>query len=237
MITATMRVLLVEDELDLGHALKSALEDIGYVVDLALDGEEAWAYLLEEPIPYTLGVFDWMLPEVSGLELCRRLRLKGNALPVLMLTARDGLTDKVMGLDAGADDYLVKPFDIPELLARMRALLRRPPQLQSRRLRVGGIELNYDTHSVQWHSITIALTLKEFQLLEYFMQHPNQVLSSEQIRRRLWETGESPISNIVAAQVRLLRRKLATSGSSLPIETVFGVGYRLNSAVIDSPTP
>jgi len=232
-----MRVLLVEDELDLGHALKSALEDIGYVVDLALDGEEAWAYLLEEPIPYTLGVFDWMLPEVSGLELCRRLRLKGNALPVLMLTARDGLTDKVMGLDAGADDYLVKPFDIPELLARMRALLRRPPQLQSRRLRVGGIELNYDTHSVQWHSITIALTLKEFQLLEYFMQHPNQVLSSEQIRRRLWETGESPISNIVAAQVRLLRRKLATSGSSLPIETVFGVGYRLNSAVIDSPTP
>jgi len=232
-----MRVLLVEDELDLGHALKSALEDIGYVVDLALDGEEAWAYLLEEPIPYTLGVFDWMLPEVSGLELCRRLRLKGNALPVLMLTARDGLTDKVMGLDAGADDYLVKPFDTPELLARMRALLRRPPQLQSRRLRVGGIELNYDTHSVQWHSITIALTLKEFQLLEYFMQHPNQVLSSEQIRRRLWETGESPISNIVAAQVRLLRRKLATSGSSLPIETVFGVGYRLNSAVIDSPTP
>jgi DNA-binding response OmpR family regulator len=153
-----------------------------------------------------------------------------------MLTAKDGLTDKVTGLDAGADDYLVKPFDVSELLARMRALLRRPPQMQARRLRIGRLELDYDTHSVQWQSATIALTLKEFQLLEYFMQHPNQVLSSEQIRRRLWETGESPISNIVAAQVRLLRRKLATSGAPSPIETVFGVGYRLNSAVIDSAT-
>jgi len=231
-----MRVLLVEDEPDLGRALKDALEDVGYVVDLALDGGDAWAYLLEEPIPYTLAVFDWMLPEISGLELCRLLRAKGNSLPVLMLTAKDSMTDKVMGLDAGADDYLVKPFDISELLARMRALLRRPPQLQSRRLQIGRLELDYDTHSVQWQGATIALTLKEFQLLEYFMQHPNQVLSSEQIRRRLWETGESPISNIVAAQVRLLRRKLATSGGSPPIETVFGVGYRLNSAVIDSAT-
>ncbi len=178
-----------------------------------------------------------MLPEISGLELCRRLRTKGNCLPVLMLTAKDSLTDKVMGLDAGADDYLVKPFDVPELLARIRAMLRRPPQMQSRRLRIGRLELDYDTHSVQWQGATITLTLKEFQLLEYFMQHPNQVLSSEQIRRRLWETGESPISNIVAAQVRLLRRKLATSGSEPPIETVFGVGYCLDSAVIANATP
>lgn len=225
-----MRVLLVEDELDLGQALKEALEDVGYIVDLACDGGEAWVYLLEEPTPYTLAVFDWMLPEISGLELCRRLRLKGNSLPVLMLTAKDGLTDKISGLDAGADDYLVKPFELSELLARMRALLRRPPQMQSRRLCLGGIELDYDTHSVQREGETIALTLKEFQLLEYFMQHPNQVLSSEQIRRRLWETGESPLSNIVAAQVRLLRRKLATTNNSAtPIETVFGVGYRLNT--------
>ncbi len=224
-----MRVLLVEDEADLGYALKEALEEVGYVVDLALDGGEAWAYLLAEPIPYTLAVFDWMLPSVSGLELCRRLRSKGNSLPVLMLTAKDALTDKIAGLDAGADDYLVKPFDIPELLARLRALLRRPSQLQSRQLQVGGLELDYNSHSVQRHGKTIALTLKEFQLLEYFMQHPNQVLSSDQIRHRLWETGESPISNIVAAQVRLLRRKLGTSDHEPLIETVFGVGYRLNS--------
>ncbi len=223
-----MRILLVEDEPDLGYALKDALEDVGYVVDLLLDGGDAWAYLLTEPIPYTLAVLDWMLPGISGLELCQQLRERGCALPVLMLTAKDGLTDKIVGLDAGADDYLVKPFDIPELLARMRALLRRPPQLQSRRLRVGGLELDYNTHSVQRQGQTIPLTLKEFQLLEYFMQHPNQVLTSEQIRRRLWETGESPISNIVAAQVRLLRRKLATNDRLPPIETVFGVGYRLN---------
>ena len=225
-----MRVLLVEDEPDLGHALKSALEDVGYIVDLVLDGGEAWAYLLTEPIPYTLAVFDWMLPGVSGLELCQRLRLKGNSLPVLMLTAKDTLTDKITGLDAGADDYLVKPFDIPELLARLRALLRRPPQVQSHRLIVGELELDYNTHSVQRHGKTIGLTLKEFQLLEYFMQHPNQVLSGDQIRRRLWETGESPISNIVAAQVRLLRRKLQDSNFQPLIETVFGVGYRLNFA-------
>lgn len=225
-----MRVLLVEDEPDLGHALKSALEDVGYVVDLVLDGGEAWAYLLAEPIPYTLAVFDWMLPGISGLELCQRLRSKGNSLPVLMLTAKDTLTDKITGLDAGADDYLVKPFDIPELLARLRALLRRPPQVQSHRLTVGELELDYNTHSVQRHGKTIGLTLKEFQLLEYFMQHPNQVLSSDQIRRRLWETGESPISNIVAAQVRLLRRKLQGSSLQPLIETVFGVGYRLNLA-------
>lgn len=229
-----MRVLLVEDELDLGHALKSALEDVGYVVDLVLDGGEAWDYLLAEPIPYTLAVFDWMLPGISGLELCRQLRSKGNSLPVLMLTAKDGLTDKIAGLDAGADDYLVKPFDIPELLARLRALLRRPPQIQSRRLRVGELELDYNTHSVQRHGETIVLTLKEFQLLEYFMQHPNQVLSSDQIRRRLWETGESPTSNIVAAQVRLLRRKLATSDREALIETIFGVGYRLNAVTSDT---
>ncbi len=232
-----MRVLLVEDEPDLSRALKDALEDVGYVVDLVLDGGEAWAYLLTEPNPYTLAVFDWMLPGISGFELCQRLRSKGNFLPVLMLTAKDGLSDKIAGLDAGADDYLVKPFDIPELLARMRALLRRPPQLQSRRFQVGELELDYDTHSIQRHGKTIALTLKEFQLLEYFMQHPNQVLSSEQIRRRLWETGESPISNIVAAQVRLLRRKLADSSPKPLIETVFGVGYRLNPTVNGGSNP
>lgn len=226
-----MRVLLVEDEPNLGCTLKDALEDMGCVVDLVLDGIEAWAYLLAEPIPYTLAVFDWRLPGISGLELCRRLRLKGNSLPVLMLTVKVGLTNKIAGLDAGADDYLVKPFDISELLFRLRVLLCRPPQLQYHRLQVGQMLLDYNTYSVQRHGATITLTLKEFQLLEYFMQYPNQVLSSDQIRRRLWKKGESPpTSNIVAAQVRLLRRKLATSGCEPLIETVFGVGYRLNSA-------
>jgi DNA-binding response OmpR family regulator len=221
----TMRVLLVEDEPDLGMALKDALEREGYVVDLVLNGGEAWAYLQIEPLPYSLAVIDWMLPELSGLELCQWLRSHGKSLPVLMLTAKDTLSDKVTGLDAGADDYLVKPFDVPELLARLRSLLRRPPQLQPRQLKVGDIALNYDTYCVQCSSKTTSLTLKEFQLLEYLMQHPNQVLTSEQIRRRLWETGAEPLSNIVAAQIRLLRRKLAEIDRASQIETVVGIGY------------
>lgn len=225
-----MRVLLVEDDRDLGLALKAALEDAGYVIDLAEDGGEALAYLQTDPIPYSVAVVDWMLPTLSGVELCQWLRSRQNPLPVLMLTAKDTLLDKIAGLDAGADDYLVKPFDVPELLARLRALLRRPLQLQPRQLRVGELELDYDTHSVQAHCKTAALTLKEFQLLEYFMQHPNQILSSEQIRRRLWESGSEPLSNIVAAQIRLLRRKLTEVTSESPIETVIGIGYRFNAA-------
>jgi DNA-binding response OmpR family regulator len=224
-----MRVLLVEDDPDLGLALKAALEDEGYIVDLVQDGGDASAYLQVDPLPYTLAIVDWMLPVMSGVELCQWLRARGNALPVLMLTAKDTLVDKIAGLDAGADDYLVKPFDVPELLARLRALLRRPPQLQSRQLRSGGLELDYDTHSVQTEDKTVTLTLKEFQLLEYFMQHPNQILSSEQIRRRLWESGNEPLSNIVAAQIRLLRRKLTEVTPAPLIETVTGIGYRFNA--------
>jgi DNA-binding response OmpR family regulator len=224
-----MRVLLVEDDRDLGLALKAALEEEGYIIDLVQDGGEALAYLQTDPIPYSLAVLDWMLPVMSGVELCQWLRSTGNPLPVLMLTAKDTLVDKIAGLDAGADDYLVKPFDVPELLARLRALLRRPPQLQSRQLQVGGLELNYDTYSVQAHDKTTILTLKEFQLLEYFMQHPNQILSSEQIRRRLWESGSEPLSNIVAAQIRLLRRKLMEVTTAPLIETVTGIGYRFHA--------
>lgn len=224
-----MRVLLVEDDPDLGVALKSALEDEGYIVDLSQDGGDAIAYLQTDPVPYNLAIVDWMLPVMSGVDLCRWLRSQGNALPVLMLTAKDTLVDKIAGLDAGADDYLVKPFDVPELLARLRALLRRSPQLQSRQLRVGELELNYDMHSVQTANKAVTLTFKEFQLLEYFMQHPNQILSSEQIRRRLWESGNEPLSNIVAAQIRLLRRKLAEVQTAPLVETVTGIGYRFNA--------
>ena len=224
-----MRLLLVEDELDLGLALKSALEDEAYIVDLAHDGGDAMAYLRSDPIPYSLAVVDWMLPVMSGVKLCQWLRSKGNALPVLMLTAKDKLINKIAGLDAGADDYLVKPFEVPELLARLRALLRRPPQLQSRKLRVCSLELDYDTYTIQTEDKTIVLTFKEFQLLEYFMLHPNQILSRDQIRRRLWESGNEPLSNIVAAQIRLLRRKLAKLQTESLIETVTGVGYRFNA--------
>jgi DNA-binding response OmpR family regulator len=150
-----------------------------------------------------------------------------------MLTAKDQMEDKVAGLDAGADDYLVKPFGMAELLARLRALQRRSPQLQPQQLTVGNLTLDYSTRTVCFQNPlaeqqVILLTTKEFQLLEYFMKHPNQVVTSDQIRNQLWEVSAEPISNVVAAQVRLLRRKLASSNRLDLIETLHGIGYRFN---------
>ena len=227
-----MRILLVEDEPDLGAAIKRTLNQEAYIVDWTLDGAEAWGLLESQWMEYTLGVFDWLLPGLSGLELCKRLRSRQNPLPVLMLTAKDRMEDKVAGLDAGADDYLVKPFGMEEFLARVRALQRRSPQLQPQQLRAGHLVLNYDTHTACLENPAesqepMPLTHKEFQLLEYFMRHPNQILTREQILNCLWELGVEPTSNVVAAQVRLLRRKLAQHGLTHLIETVYGIGYRL----------
>lgn len=229
-----MRLLLVEDEPDLGAAIKRVLTHEAYVVDWVVDGTEAWAYLENQRTEYTLAIFDWLLPGMSGLELCRRLRAKNNPMPVLMLTAKDRMEEKIMGLDAGADDYLVKPFGMAELLARLRALRRRSPQLQQRQLQAGNLILDYGTHAVTCQQPTgekqvIPLTTKEFQLLEYFMKHPNQIVSRDQIMNQLWEIGVEPISNVVAAQMRLLRRKLAEGNSEFLLETIYGIGYRLNT--------
>lgn len=227
-----MRVLLVEDEPDLGAAIKRTLTEQKYLVDWVLDGNEAWAYLDNSWTQYTLAIFDWMLPGLSGLELCKRLRQNKNPLPVLMLTAKDSMEDKVAGLDAGADDYLVKPFGMAELLARLRALQRRSPQFQPQELSVGNLTLDYGNSTVSYNfpgdKQVILLTNKEFQLLEYFMKHPNQIVTTEQIRYQLWEVSSETISNVVAAQMRLLRRKLTNSGCANLIETLHGLGYRLN---------
>ncbi len=228
-----MRVLLVEDEPDLGAAIKRTLTQQKYLVDWVLDGTEAWAYLENSWTQYTLAIFDWMLPGISGLELCKRLRYQKNPLPVLMLTAKDRMEDKVAGLDAGADDYLVKPFGMAELLARLRALQRRSPQFQPQELTVGNLTLDYGNNLVVSQNAAgnkheIPLTNKEFQLLEYFMKHPNQIVTTEQIRNQLWEVNAEPISNVVAAQMRLLRRKLAHNGCENIIETLHGMGYRFN---------
>ncbi|WP_414566868.1 two-component system response regulator RppA [Nostoc sp. CCY 9925] len=228
-----MRLLLVEDEPDLGTAIKRTLTQQKYLIDWVLDGNEAWTYLEDSWTQYTVAIFDWMLPGISGLELCKKLRYHKNPLPVLMLTAKDTMEDKVTGLDAGADDYLVKPFGMAELLARLRALQRRSPQFQPQELTIGNLTLNYAnnlvvTQNSHGNKQEISLTNKEFQLLEYFMKHPNQIVTTEQIRNQLWEVNAEPISNVVAAQMRLLRRKLANSGCENAIETLHGIGYRLN---------
>ncbi len=231
-----MRLLLVEDEPDLGAAIKRTLEQEAYIVDWVQDGMEAWNYLDNPQTEYTAAIFDWLVPGLSGIELCQRLRADRNFLPILMLTAKDTEADKVTGLDAGADDYLVKPFGMAELLARLRALQRRSPQIQSQQLQVGNLTLDYAAHTLYYEdnyedakrkpSVRV-LSNKEFQLLEYFMRHPNQILTRDQILNQLWEWGAEPESNVVAAQVRLLRRKLAEMGCDRAIETVYGLGYRL----------
>ncbi|MGB3508303.1 MAG: two-component system response regulator RppA [Microcoleaceae cyanobacterium] len=228
-----MRVLLVEDESDLGAAIKRVLHQESYVVDWAINGTIAWEYLESQLTLYRLAIVDWLLPGLSGLELVKLLRQKKSALPVLMLTAKDSMADKVIGLDAGADDYLVKPFGMAELLARLRALQRRSPEIQPQQLQVGNLILDYGTNTIclinkNQEKQVIFLTHKEFVLLEYFLRHPQQILSRDQILARLWELDAEPISNVVAAQIRLLRRKLSDSGCEDLIETVYGLGYRLN---------
>jgi DNA-binding response OmpR family regulator len=228
-----MRILLVEDEPDLGVAIKRTLHQESYVVDWAVNGTIAWEYLESQLPLYRLAIVDWLLPGFSGLELVRFLRQKNSPLPVLMLTAKDSMADKVMGLDAGADDYLVKPFGMAELLARLRALQRRSPEIQPQQLQVGNIILDYGTNTVclineNQEKQAIELTHKEFILLEYFLRHPQQILNRDQILAQLWELDAEPISNVVAAQVRLLRRKLTAHGCGDLIETVYGLGYRFN---------
>lgn len=230
-----MRILLVEDEPDLGSAIEKTLTRNRYIVDWTQDGMEAWSYLTQPQTQYTVAVIDWMLPGLSGIELCKRLRAQGSPLPVLMLTARDSLTDRVTGLDAGADDYLVKPFGMVELLARLRALQRRSPQFQPQNFQVGSLMLDYGSSALVLHpqesATKVILTAKEFQLLEYLMKHANQIVSTEQIRNYLWTVNSESASNVVAAQMRLLRRKLADQGITDAIETVYGLGYRLNLTV------
>lgn len=228
-----MRVLLVEDEVDLGTAIQRSLKQEKYVVDWVLNGKEAWDYLDRQPTEYSVAILDWMLPQLSGLELCKRLRKNQNPLPVILLTAKDRIEDRVQGLDAGADDYLVKPFGMLELLARLRALQRRSPQIQATQLKVANLVLDYNTSTIAAPDLNgkhqiIQLTAKEFQLLEYFMQHPHQILTRDQILSRLWEMQAEPESNVVAAQIRLLRRRLAEYGQEKLIETVYGLGYRFN---------
>ncbi|MEX0269895.1 two-component system response regulator RppA [Leptolyngbyaceae cyanobacterium UHCC 1019] len=229
-----MKILLVEDEPDLGAAIHRVLHRERYIVDWVQDGTEAWHYLDRSQVEYKLAILDWMVPGTTGIELCKRLRSRNNPLPILMLTARDRMEDKVAGLDAGADDYLVKPFGMAELLARIRALQRRSPQIQPAQIQSGNLVLDCGTRTVfnrtqSQIDQSITLTAKEFQTLEYLMKRCGQVVTSEQLMNQLWESGAEPTSNVVAAQIRLLRRKLAETGYEGLIETVHGMGYRFKA--------
>ncbi len=227
-----MRILLVDDETALTEPLGRVLRREGYTVDVAEDG--ARGRQLATSQPYDLLILDWMLPECSGVDLCRELRRQDRRTPVLFLTAKDTVDDRVEGLDAGADDYLVKPFELKELLARVRALLRRSPSPEGSEvqppLTAHDLSLDVGNQVATRAGRVIELSEKETQLLTLLMQQPGQILSHDELLGRVWGS-HPPGSNVLAAQIRLLRRKIDASGETPLILSVYGKGYRF------APTP
>lgn len=221
-----MHILLVEDDPEQLEPLHTALSQEGYTVDSAEDGKTAQGLI--DYVDYDLLILDWMLPDLEGIELCRYYRQRGKTSPILMLTARDTTQDKIAGLDTGADDYLIKPVDLLELLARIRALGRRSPLWTGDTLTVADLTLSLTTLAVERQGTTMQLSNREFQLLEYFLRHPRQVLTREQIEQALWEWGTEPESNAVSTLVRRVRQRLKPLTAESWIETVYGVGYRLS---------
>jgi DNA-binding response OmpR family regulator len=226
-----MKILLVEDDEQIAEALQQVLTDKQhYAVDIIPDGEMAWQLL--ECSTYDLLILDIMLPKLDGINLCRRLRRNGDMTPFLMLTAKDASSDRVMGLDAGADDYVVKPFDLPELLARIRALLRRGGTTQTPLLEADGICLNPGTCEVTYRGQPLHLTPKEYGLLDLFLRHRGQVLSRTAIIDHLWSLEASPMEDTVKVHLKALRKKLRAAGAPANfIEGVYGLGYRLKQKI------
>lgn len=222
-----MRIMAVEDERRLANALKRGLELHGFAVDCIHDGVEAFEHLLLHHSVYDLVILDLMLPNLGGLDICKKLRERGIAVPILVLTAKDQTVDKVMLLNAGADDYMTKPFALAELVARGNALLRRPEHSYPTELTLHDIRLDVGNHKIYRGTVEIPLTVKEFSLLEFFMRHPDKVLDRERILDHIWDFNFNSFSNVVDVHVKNLRKKLGkTKTKDEYIETVSGVGYR-----------
>ncbi len=217
-------ILVIEDEQKIADFLRRGLTYEGLKVEVCLDGESGLKAARDTPPD--LVILDWMLPGLDGLEVCRRLRA-GGAVPILMLTAKDSVADRVKGLDSGADDYVVKPFAFEELMARVRALLRRSHATEETVLRFADLTLNVSTREVTRGARKIELTTKEFDLLHFFMRHPRQVMTREMLYDRIWGYDFGGESNILEVYVRYLRSKLETAGEPRLIQTIRGVGYAL----------
>lgn len=220
-----MRILIIEDEKKLALMIKRGLINEGYNVECVFDGETG--EIAAETGNFDLILLDLMLPKKDGLEVCKYLRKKGLLTPVLMLTAKDSTANKITGLDYGADDYVVKPFSFEELVARIKALLRRPSIIVPEILQAGNLKLNTRTREVTHNKRVINLTKKEFSLLECFLRNPNQVLTREQILENLWGWDYEGFSNVVDAHIKNLRKKIDRYEKGSLIETIQGTGYRL----------
>jgi len=225
--SSAMKLLLVEDEARLAEHLATALRAAGYAVDVAGDGDQAT--MMAHVYDYDLAVLDVMLPKKTGLQLAAELRREGRSIPILMLTARDTTEDVVRGLDAGADDYLTKPFKFDELLARVRALVRRGGAGRTELLRYGPLELDRLKHKARIDGKTLDLTPKEFHLLQHFLLHSEEVVRRTELLEKVWDMHFDPESNVVDVHVGNLRRKLKEAAGHELIETVRGVGFRLQT--------
>lgn len=226
-----MRILLIEDDIRLAETLAEALTDQLYTVDIAIDGESALDYT--KALDYDLLLLDVMLPELDGLSLCQQLRSHGYQIPILMLTARDTIGDKITGLDAGADDYIVKPVDLGELFARIRALLRRGSASLPPILKWGSLALDPSTYEVSYANSLLHLTPKEYSLLELLLRNGRRVLSRRAIIGHIWPLEASPEEDTIKVHIRSLRQKLKAAGAPEDfIETVHSMGYRLNKEYV-----
>jgi DNA-binding response OmpR family regulator len=222
-----MRILVVDDDRRLCAVIKRGLVEEAYAVDIAYDGDEG--EYLAEINPYDLIILDIMLPNRDGIAVCHELRAKKINTPILMLTARDTIEDRVRGLDTGADDYLVKPFAFSELLARLRALLRRDGMSKSPELQVADLTLNTLTRQAWRGQRSVELTTKEYVILEYLMRHPNAVVTRTMIEEHAWDYDFDSLSNLVDVYIRRLRRKIDNEGEDSLIQKVRGTGYRLKA--------
>ncbi|MEA1958754.1 MAG: response regulator transcription factor [Chloroflexota bacterium] len=220
-----MRILVVEDEKDLAEAIAAGLQKQGYAADIALDGAEAIDMF--EVNEYDLLVLDLNLPKIDGIEVCRRIRSSGSSAGILMLTARTGLDDKVIGLDQGADDYLVKPFHFPELLARVRAILRREGAVRHDILRVGDLVLDPNAMRGFYKGGDISLTVKEFGILEYLARNAGRIVSQEELLEHVWNDEANLFTHTIKVHIKNIRKKLSDAGTGDLIFTVKGRGYML----------
>ncbi len=232
-----MRILLAEDEPDIGNAVNQVLNREGHVTDWVTDGLLAWECLQSDFVNYELAILDWMMPGLSGLDLCQKLHQTQHPVRVLMLTAKDTMSDRVQGLDAGADDYLVKPFRMPELLARIRSIQRRiNDQTPAKIIKIGNLVLSQDNltiYSLLDPAISIELQAKDFLLMEYLMCHANIIVTRGQIAEALALDHHETTQNLIAVRIKTLRQKLAKIGFTDAIESTYGLGYRLVFAALN----